>query len=192
MRPHAGLLGVAARQLGVAVFTNRALFLTTLRLNFGFAEVVDIRHSLEPQDLSDCRAPLVIVPVSGGEENGLPLGVPYINRVTVGCVCSACQNYVFPPNRFSSNSRIDQETFSNSAIRKRSARKGAARSRSLPPCADQLHGLHRACKVPGPQADGPQRKAVQLQRSLGVAWASCCAGYQARSRRPTLVFLVFP
>ena len=67
----------------MAVFTNRALFLTTPRLDFGFAEVVDIRHSLEPQDLSDCRAPLVIVPVSGGEENGLALGVPYINRVAV-------------------------------------------------------------------------------------------------------------
>jgi hypothetical protein len=50
-----------------------SLFLTALSLKAGFAEVVDLRHSVEPQDLSDCCAPLLVAPVSGGEENGLYL-----------------------------------------------------------------------------------------------------------------------
>src|ERR1700704_4202884 len=44
-------------------------------LSLGSLEGIDIRHSVKPQDLSDCRAPLLVVPVSGGEENGLPCGV---------------------------------------------------------------------------------------------------------------------
>src|ERR1700680_2695385 len=50
-----------------APFFSR-LFLAALRLKAGLGEVIDLRHSVEPQDLSDCRAPLPVAPVSGGEE----------------------------------------------------------------------------------------------------------------------------
>jgi hypothetical protein len=70
-----------------------------LRLKFGFAEVVGVRHSVEPQNLSDFRAPLLVALVSGGEENGLPVGVLYINQVAADAFVRHAKKYVFPPNR---------------------------------------------------------------------------------------------
>jgi hypothetical protein len=46
-----------------------ALFVAALKLQVEFAGGIDIRHSVEPQDLSDCRAPLLLVPVSGGKSH---------------------------------------------------------------------------------------------------------------------------
>jgi hypothetical protein len=85
--------GLLARAIALA------LFVATLRLQFGFAVAIDIRHSVEPQDLSDCRSPLLVVPVSGGEENALSRGVLYINQVAVDAFLDAfvwhAKNYVF-------------------------------------------------------------------------------------------------
>ena len=104
-----GLAGPLGQlQLAIAL----ALFLSALRLQFGFAEAMDVRHSVEPQNLSDCRAPLRIAPVSGGEKNRLPRGVLYINQVAADTFVGHGKNYVLPPTRFLLDySKISRELF---------------------------------------------------------------------------------
>jgi hypothetical protein len=64
-------------------FAFASLFLTALSLKAGLAEVVDLRHFVEPQDLSDCRAPLLGGPVGAGEDDYLAgLGIGNCDEVT--------------------------------------------------------------------------------------------------------------
>jgi hypothetical protein len=59
----------------------RGLFLAALRLKAGVGEVVDLRHSVEPQDLSDCRALVLFVSMDNAEEHGLAIGIFDFNRI---------------------------------------------------------------------------------------------------------------
>jgi hypothetical protein len=87
-------LGTPATRAGCLLAIALALFVAALSLQVEFVGGIDIRHSVEPQDLRDGGAPLLFAPVSGNEHNGLPRGILYINQIATDACLRHAKNYV--------------------------------------------------------------------------------------------------